>query len=175
MKRSIFVRPLTESEQEALHAGLRSPDSFVLKRCQILLASSQGQTVPQIAQRFGYPPNGIRQVLHAFNQGGVEALQKRSNRPKTGPAAQAMLDEGKRAALRSILEQIPRAFGKEASFWTLSLLAQVSYEQGITARVLDADTLGVAVKRLGLNWKRARHRIASPDPAYAHKKSGETP
>jgi transposase len=174
MKPPIFVHPLTESERDALHAGLRSADSFVLKRCQILLASSQGQTVPEIAPRFGYPQNSIRQVLHAFDREGLAALGKKSSRPKTGPAAQAILDEGKRTALRSILEQSPRAFGKEASFWTLSLLAQVSVEQGITERLLDEDTFGIAVKRLGLNWKRVRHRIASPDPAYAHKKSDET-
>jgi len=174
MKPSIFARSLTRAECQAVQAGRRSADSFVLKRCQIILASSQGQTAPEIAKRFGYPQNSIRQVLHAFNQTGVEAIQKKSNRPKTGPAAQAILDDGKRVALRAVLEQSPRTFGKETSFWTLSLLAQVSCEQGITERLLDEDTLGIAVKRLGLNWKRIRHRIASPDSGYAHKKSEGT-
>jgi transposase len=108
--------------------------------------------------------------LHAFEQEGIEALCKKSNRPKTGPAARPLLDDSKREAMRVLLEQSPRAFAKPASFWTLSLLAQVACEQGITQRLLDEDTIGIAVKRLGVNWKRARHRIASPDPAYAHKK-----
>ena len=175
MKPPIFVRALTQAECQALQVGLRSSSAFVLKRCQILLASSQGETVPKIAQRFGYRQNGIRQVLHAFNQAGLEVLDKKSNRPKTGPAAQPILDEVKRAAVHALLQQSPRAFDKEASFWSLSLLAQVAFEQGITERLLDEDTFGVAIKRLGLNWKRIRHRIVSPDPAYAHKKSDETP
>jgi Cu+-exporting ATPase len=46
MKQPIFVRPLTEEDQEALEAGLRSWDAFVLRRCQILLTSSRGERVP---------------------------------------------------------------------------------------------------------------------------------
>ena len=175
MKPPIFVRALTAAEHDAVQIGLRSSSAFVLKRCQILLASCQGQTVPQIAQRFDYPQNGIRQVLHAFNRDGLEALQKKSNRPKTGPAAQPLLNEAKRAAVHALLQQSPRTFDKEASFWSLSLLARVAFEQGVTERLLDEDTFGIAVKRLGLNWKRVRHRIASPDSAYAHKKSDATP
>jgi transposase len=175
MKPPIFVRPLTDAERQALHAGRRSGDSFVLKRCQIVLASSEGQTVPEIAARFGYPQTTVRQVLRGFEQAGLPTLQRKSHRPNTGPAARPILDEARREAVRALLRQSPRAFDKEASFWSLSLLAQVAFEKGITERLLDADTVGIAVKRLGLNWKRARHRIASPDPAYAHKKSDAAP
>jgi hypothetical protein len=44
MRKPIFVRPLEDAEREALKAGLRSKDAFVLRRCQILLASSEGET-----------------------------------------------------------------------------------------------------------------------------------
>jgi hypothetical protein len=43
MKRPIFVRPLSDAERKALEAGLRSPDAFTLRRCQILLASNKGK------------------------------------------------------------------------------------------------------------------------------------
>jgi hypothetical protein len=35
----MFVRSITEDERKQLEAGLRSRDAFVLRRCQILLAS----------------------------------------------------------------------------------------------------------------------------------------
>src|ERR671913_229395 len=41
MKEPIFVHTLSENEHEALEAGLRSKDAFVLRRCQILLASDR--------------------------------------------------------------------------------------------------------------------------------------
>lgn len=38
MKARIFVRELTPEERQALEAGLRSSEAFVLRRSQILLA-----------------------------------------------------------------------------------------------------------------------------------------
>jgi hypothetical protein len=49
MKMPIFIRPLTENEQRKLKAGLRSSDAFVLRRCQIVLASARGERAPVIA------------------------------------------------------------------------------------------------------------------------------
>lgn len=171
MKPPVFVRTLTPEERNQLEAGLRSAHAFVLKRCQILLASAGGQTVPQITESFNYAPNSIRHVLHAFNHEGLAALTRKSNRPKS---AQPLLHEEKRQQLRQLLEQTPRAFGKEHSTWTLSLLAQVAHEQGLPERPVDADTVGVAVKRLGLKWRRAQQRLPSSDPGYARKKSDVT-
>jgi hypothetical protein len=41
MQVPLFVRPLTDAERQALEAGLHSSDAFVLRRCQILLASAR--------------------------------------------------------------------------------------------------------------------------------------
>ena len=48
-KRPIFVRPLTDAERETLEAGLRSPDAFTLRCCQILLKSADGHNAYRIA------------------------------------------------------------------------------------------------------------------------------
>src|SRR5215210_4234582 len=50
MKPPIFVRTLSKEERKALEAGLRSSDAFVLRRCQILLASARGERPPRIAE-----------------------------------------------------------------------------------------------------------------------------
>ena len=171
MKPPLFVRPLTDPERERLQAGLRSPEAFVLKRCQILLASARGETVQQIRAALGYPAQTVRGVLHAFNREGTGALTRKSNRPKT---ARPVLDDTRRERLKMLLEQSPRAFGKEASIWTLALVAEVANEQGLTPTVLNHESVRIAIRRLGLNWKRAKAWIASPDPAYGRKKSGAT-
>jgi hypothetical protein len=49
MRPPIFVRPLSEVERSALEKGLRSADAFVLRRCQMLLASARGERAPRIA------------------------------------------------------------------------------------------------------------------------------
>jgi Winged helix-turn helix len=53
MKPPIFVRTLSKHEREALESGLRSSDAFVLRRCQILLASARRERAPGIAENLG--------------------------------------------------------------------------------------------------------------------------
>ena len=43
MKRPIFVRPLSNAERETLESGLRAPNAFTLRRCQILLANDRDE------------------------------------------------------------------------------------------------------------------------------------
>jgi hypothetical protein len=45
MKSPLFVHELSPQKAEGLEAGLRSQDAFTLRRCQILVASGEGQTL----------------------------------------------------------------------------------------------------------------------------------
>src|SRR5215210_3244364 len=84
MKPPIYVRPLNDAERKTLEAGLRSPDAFTLRRCQILLASADGQNAYQIAHNLGCNPQTARNAIHKVNQEGLqEALRRGSNRPHT--------------------------------------------------------------------------------------------
>jgi hypothetical protein len=85
-----------------------------------------------------------------------------------------VLDGSKLEPLRAILHQSPRAFGQSRSTWTLTLLAQVAYEQGLSPSVLSDETIRQALLRLGVGWKRAKRWLTSPDPDYARKKVAAT-
>jgi hypothetical protein len=50
----------------------------------------------------------------------------------------------------------------------------VSFAQGLTPRLVSDEAIRVALRRLGVTWKRAKHWITSPDPAYARKKTDAT-
>src|SRR5712692_6228613 len=82
MKPPIFIRPLSEDEQRQIQAGLRSSDAFVLRRCQILLASARGERAPRIAHYLGIDDQTVLDALHAFNTDGLKCLTKGSSRPK---------------------------------------------------------------------------------------------
>jgi transposase len=166
-----FVRTLTAAERQQVQAGLRSPDAFTLRRCQILLASAAGSSPALIARNLGCTAVSVRNAIHAFAAEGLACLQEKSSRPHSAqPLFDAVFDE----PLRHLLHQSPRTFGKSRSTWTLPLLAQVCYAQGWTPRVLSSHCLRLAVGRLGISWKRAKHWITSPDPAYARKKKPAT-
>ena len=170
MKEPIFVRSLTENERTTLRAGLRSGDAFKLRRCQILLASAEERTPRQIAKLLGCTDQTVRNVIRDFGREGVECLQRKSSAPKS---RQPELDEAKREGLRALLHNSPRNFDKPRSLWTLNMVAEVCFEQGLTKTLVSDETIRDALRRMGVSWKRARDWITSPDPEYGRKKRRE--
>lgn len=171
MRKPLYVRPLSDEEHTALQKGLRSSDAFVLRRCQIVLASSTGRHAQQIADQFHCDDETVRRALKAFNTHGLAALQPRSSRPQR---TRDSLTEQGRARLGQIVRQSPRTFGKDTSIWTLKLLVKVAFAEGLTATQVSDETIRTALKRLGIAWRRAKHHISSPDPAYHQKNSAAT-
>jgi transposase len=168
MRRPIFVREITETERQQLEVGLRSSDAFVLRRSQVILASARKEWASDIARNTGCDDQTVRNIIKAFNRSGLEALKRGSSRPHT---IHAVLDSNKMERLRDILHQSPREFGKPRSLWTLDLAAEVSYEQGLTERLVSGEAIRQALTRLGLRWKRAKQWIESADPEYQRKKA----
>jgi transposase len=171
MRKPLRVRSLTQAERQQLEAGLRSPVAFVLRRCQIILASARGQRAPAIAEMVGCDDETVRDVIRAFNAEGLAALERGSTRPHR---TQAAFTPGAAEQLKEMLHQSPRQYGKQTSLWTLELAAEVSFEEGLTAERVSDETVRATLKRLGVGWKRAKRWITSPDPAYARKKTLET-
>jgi transposase len=171
MKPPLFVRTLTPEERRHLERGRRSRTAFRMRRCQVVLASAAGQRPARIAQQVGCATQTVRNAIRAFNTQGMACLQEQSRRPKT---VEPLFTEAKREQLRALLCQSPRQFGKPRSTWTLQLAAEVCMAEGVTPRLVSDETLRVALKRLGTSWRRAKHWITSPDPAYARKKSNGT-
>lgn len=68
----------------------------------------------------------------------------------------------------------PARFGFETSLWTLDLAALLCVKQGWTDKQVSNETIRQTLKRAGINWKRAKHWITSPDPLY-FKKNGTRP
>ncbi len=168
MTTSIFVRSLEPFERLALEEGLRSREAFTVRRCQILLASAEGKTPPQIGQALRCASQTVRNVLHDFEQRGLACLRQRETIPLT---VEPVLTAAKREQLQALLHQSPRTFGKSWSLWTLNLLAEVCHEQHLSETVPSAPTRLDAIVRLGSHWKRAKHWVTSPDPQYALKKT----
>ena len=166
------MRPLTDAEREALEAGLRSSDAFTLRRCQILLASARGERAPGSPRSWAATTRPCATPSTPSTRGAWPACARRSHRPQTTHAG--LHAPPAPSALRALLHQSPRTFGKPTSLWTLELAAEVSFEQGLTATRVSGETIRATLARLGVRWKRAKHWITSPDPEYARKKARAT-
>jgi transposase len=168
MRPPLYVRELTTEEQQTVEAGLRSKDRFRLRRCQIVAASARKERVPAIARTLGCDEDTVRSAIHAFDAEGVEALQRLSTRPKQIHAA---LPPEMYEQLKALLHRSPRDFGKATSIWTRELVAEVCFEEGLTSTRVSGETIRATLKRMKVNWKRAKKWITSPDPEYMRKKT----
>jgi transposase len=168
MNQPLFVRTLSDPERQQLRAGLRSADAFTVRRCQVLLASADGLRPAQIARNLACARGTVRNAIHAFHAEGTACLRARSSRPHTVRPA---LDGRHADALTDLLHHSPRLLGKPTSLWTLDLLAEACHARGWTPRRYTGEAIRVALKRLGIRWRRAKHWVTSPDPAYARKKA----
>src|SRR4029079_11841081 len=131
-----------------------------------LAQSDRGHRPSAIAAALGCSSQAVRNALRAFASEGLACLRPKSKAPKTTYPVWPKERDGD---LRALLHQSPRNFGKPTSLWTLELAAQVCFEKGWTARRLSREGIQNTLRRLGVGWKRAKHGLVSPDPAYARK------
>lgn len=172
MRTPIVARALTDEERQALEKGLRSGSAFTVRRCQIVLMSSQERlTARIIAERLKCSDQCVREALHAFEAEGLSSLQRKSRARHDNQQA---FDERGQAWLKAVIRQSPRLYGYKGSLWTLAWLAELAAREGYTAKEVYPETIGRALDRLGIGWRRAKHWINSPDLQYARKKSGVT-
>jgi len=170
MSAKIYVRAFTEEDREEIETGLGNKDSFVLRRSQVLFFSAEGLSIDEIAQRVGYHRETVRLLIKAFNEKGVVVLKKGSKRPHN---IQRAFSEENAEKLKELIHRSPRDFEKPTGLWTLALLAEISFAQGLTEKEVSAETIRQTLKKLGVRWKRAKKWLSSPDPHYAHKKNGK--
>jgi transposase len=144
------------------------------------LASSRGDEGPPIATNLGCSQQTVRDAIHDFNAGGVDALVAKSSRPRRTRDA---FDERSAEALREMLHRSPREMlhrsprecGRQSSLWTLEMAAEVAFEEEITKRRLSGETIWATLSRLlGERWQRAKRWITSPDPLYLRKRGDAT-
>jgi transposase len=167
MRRIISVGLLDKDERRELETGLRAGDAFTLRRCQILLASAKGYPPSQIAAILGCTDTNVRKIIHAFRSEGLACLHER---PSCAKEVVAGVAEPKWNELRALLHQSPRQFGINRSTWTLALMTKVCADRGISRRRLSIEGIRLTLKRMGINWRRVKFWMTSPDPDYAAKK-----
>ena len=168
----LYARALTDEERQVLSQSLKSSNGFVVRRAQmILMSADEALKVAEIGRRVGCQGQAVRQAIHAFHHEGLSCLEPKA---KGNPTDRRALDDAAREQLRELIRHSPRDLGYDTSLWTLDLLAQACFEQGLTATRVTGETIRATLAALGISWRRVKQRITSPDVHYTVKKSGAT-
>lgn len=137
----------------------------------VLLLSRQRLKTAKIADGLAIYSQTVRNAIHDFHASGLASLEPKPMGPK---APECIFDDQKSKQLMEIAHQSPRPFGKERSTWSLSLLAQVAFEEGLTEHEVSYETIRETFCRLGIRWQRAKEWIRSPDSQYVLKKAAQS-
>lgn len=167
----LYARRLTEEERSHLRQRLKASSGFTVRRAQMILKSAdEGLKVGDIAEELGCSDQTVREAIHAFHDEGLRCLELKKAGRKDDQRA---FDNAAREQLRQLIRRSPRDYGHESSLWTLDLLAKTSVEEGLVQTSITGETVRSTLEAMGINWRRAKKRITSPDKYYERKKSVE--
>jgi transposase len=163
----VTVGPLETEQRRTLKQLTRRAVGRVALRAQMVLLSSRGYSVPQIAAIFEVGEDVVRTWLHRFQQDGPAGL---ADRPRPGRPPK---DHLARPIVDTQMRNSPRANGLVQACWTVGLLATfLATRFGL---VLSPTSVRRALHATGWRWARPRLDVATHAPAGQRKDDPATP
>jgi transposase len=154
----IFVRSLQATERRELKHLARREVGRVSERIRMILLSSRGYTVPQIAAIFACDKATVRTWIERFETGGVEGLR---DRPRGGRPRKA--DAVAREIMRHEMDHGPARHGYLFGYWTIvTLVGHLAHRCGLH---LSRATVRRTLLSLEFRWRRPRHELPSAPEA----------
>jgi len=162
---SVFVRPLSMDEGRKLQRITRTAkDPVRMRRAIVVMMSGQGQTVGDITSLLQVSADYVRDVIHAFNERGFDALD-----PKWSGGRPRKIGDQVREWICLIARTSPAQCGITGfSTWSLTKLRDHLVAEGIVAE-LSRETLRRILHEGGISWQTTTTWKASTDPSFIPK------
>lgn len=144
-------------------------DARQIRRVQALLWLTEGDSVEEVADRLSVNRRTVYNWVARFEQRKDLPLEQRvadgarSGRPAT---ALEIIDD----LLDAVIDDDPREYGYQSTVWTADLLRR--YLSAAHQIEVCSKSVSLALKRLGVVWKRPRHVLALSDPFWRQAKGG---
>jgi transposase len=162
----VRVRPLRPYEQKKLHRLKRQKANAVNSRhARIVLLSRGGVRNRDIATRCDCTPQWVRQIIHRFNEHGLDGI--------TGSPWMAGAGKRSRFTIDALAEIAEIALSSPVALigmnrWSLTKLRDYLIEQEVVASI-GREWLRVLLHRLGIRWRRTKTWKESTDPDFLPK------
>ena len=146
----MHARTLTPRERARLSSMAGSRDFTSRNRASIVLESSSGSTVSEIATTLRVNEHTVRLWIRRFNAEGIEGLESRPSPGRPASISEEQKDEMMRIALTS-----PRSLGVDSTTWSLKALKGYLERNRVVKKISESWIRKVLVKR-GFDTSRAR-------------------
>jgi transposase len=161
MTERVRARRLTEEEGRRLVRIVRRGrhESIRVRRATIILASSSGTAVPAIARLVAADEDTVRDVIHAFNQRGLAALDPRwaGGRPR-------LINDDDVAFIVATAKTRPEKLGRPFTHWSVrKLTAYLRRNQQRVVRI-GRERLRQILHAHQITFQRTRTWKESTDP-----------
>lgn len=146
-------------------------DAKQLRRAQALLWLHEGQPVLRVAELLRVEPRTVYNWAYAFRERiDLDPPARLLDAPRSGrpPTALGVIDP----LIDAVIEGDPRAYGYRATVWTAPLLQR--YLQEVHAIEISRKSVSRAIARLGICWKRPRHRLGLRPETWRQAKGGSS-
>jgi transposase len=161
MAEPVRARRLTDQEGQRLQQIVRrgKHESIRVRRAMIIMASASGTPVPAIARLVAADEDTVRDVVHAFNQKGLAALDPRW----AGGRPRLISDEDVERIVAAATTR-PEKLGLPFTHWSLRKLA--AYLGGEARRPVRVgrERLRQILHERGISFQRTRTWKESADP-----------
>jgi transposase len=144
-------------------------DARFLRRAYALLWLDEGDSVTEVAEQLNFSRQSIYNWLVRFLERDDLPLAsrlsdaERSGRPLT---AQGIIDP----LIDAIIDTDPRKLDYRSTVWTVPLL--MHYLSSHHRLSVSAQSVRLALARLGQSWKRPRHHLALRAATWQQAKGG---
>jgi transposase len=162
--------PLQTHERRALTGVIGSvATAKELARAQALLWLDDGEAVDEVAQRLLVSRQTVYHWVPRFRRRSDQGLRARwRDAPREGrpPTALGIIDP----LLEEVIDTDPRDHGYRHTVWTAALLQD--YLRQAHGLAVGRRSVGLAIARLGIRWKRPRHVLGRRPETWRPAKGG---
>ena len=159
MAEPVRARRLTDQEGQRLQQIVRrgKHESVRVRRAMLIMASASGTLVPAIARLVAADEDTVRDLIHAFNERGLAALD-----PQWAGGRPRLISDGDIEVIVTAARTRPEKVGRPFTRWSLRKLAACLAE-GPGVRI-GRERLRQVLHARGISFQRTRTWKESRDP-----------
>ena len=156
----VFVRPLSMEEGRKLQRIIRTAkDPVKLRRAIVVMMSGQGQSVPDITSLLQVSEDYVRDVIHAFNEKGLAALD-----PQWAGGRPRRISDDDVAFIVATAKTRPTKLGCPFTHWSVRKLAGYLRRNDQRIVRVGRERLRQILHEAGVSSQRTRTWKESRDP-----------